>query len=228
MFISVYLCMHLHICVCVCVYVCVLVAQSCCLFVTSWTVAHQIPLSLEFSRQEYWSGLLFLSPGDLPEPGIEPGSPALQADSLLSEPPRKPCICPNVLVIVYRCGTNAPVYLCTFFCVYVCLNMYVGLCVYECICYTCIYKSSHVWIHVDMLAHISVSLYTCICVLMCICMCPVRQILASSMKELSALSKKKGYVKTVRPPSLEEIKKRRERFRDGSGMVNCVRTWKVT
>ena len=131
-------------------------------------------------------------------------------------------------VIVYRCGTNAPVYLCTFFCVYVCLNMYVGLCVYECICYTCIYKSSHVWIHVDMLAHISVSLYTCICVLMCICMCPVRQILASSMKELSALSKKKGYVKTVRPPSLEEIKKRRERFRDGSGMVNCVRTWKVT
>ena len=90
MFISVYLCMHLHICVCVCVYVCVLVAQSCCLFVTSWTVAHQIPLSLEFSRQEYWSGLLFLSPGDLPEPGIEPGSPTLPADFLLSGPPGKP------------------------------------------------------------------------------------------------------------------------------------------
>ena len=48
---------------------------------------------MEFSRQEYWSGLLFSSPGDLPDPGIEPGSPALQADSLLSEPPEKPRIC---------------------------------------------------------------------------------------------------------------------------------------
>ena len=45
---------------------------------------------MEFSRQEYWSGLPFLSPGDLPDPGIEPGSPALQADSLPSEPSGKP------------------------------------------------------------------------------------------------------------------------------------------
>ena len=45
-----------------------------------WTVAHQAPLSMEFSRQEYWSGLLFPSSEDLPEPGIEPRSPALQAD----------------------------------------------------------------------------------------------------------------------------------------------------
>ena len=43
-----------------------------------------------FSRQEYWSGLPFISPGDLPDPGIEPGSPALEADSLLSEPPGNP------------------------------------------------------------------------------------------------------------------------------------------
>ena len=50
-------------------------------------VAHQAPLSMEFSRQEYWSGLPFPTPGDLPDPGIQPGSPALQADSLLSEPP---------------------------------------------------------------------------------------------------------------------------------------------
>ena len=49
-----------------------------------WTVACQAPLSMEFSRQEYWSGLPFPSPGDLPDPGIEPGSPALQADSLPS------------------------------------------------------------------------------------------------------------------------------------------------
>ena len=57
------------------------------LFVTPWTVAYQAPLSMEFSRQEYWSGLPFPSPGDLPNPGIEPGSPALQADTLPSEPP---------------------------------------------------------------------------------------------------------------------------------------------
>ena len=60
------------------------------LCVTPWTVAHQAPLSMGFSRQEYWSGLPFPSPGDLPNPGIEPGSPALQADALSSEPPRKP------------------------------------------------------------------------------------------------------------------------------------------
>ena len=50
--------------------------------VTPWTVAHQAPLSMEFSRQEYWSGFPFPFPKDLPDPGIEPRSPALQADSL--------------------------------------------------------------------------------------------------------------------------------------------------
>ena len=58
-------------------------------FVTPWTGAHQAPLSMGFSRQEYWSGLPFLSPGDLPNPGIEPRPPALQADTLTSEPPGK-------------------------------------------------------------------------------------------------------------------------------------------
>ena len=57
------------------------------LFETPWTVAHQAPPSMGFSRQEYWSGLLFPSPGDLPDPGIEPRSPTLQADTLTSEPP---------------------------------------------------------------------------------------------------------------------------------------------
>ena len=60
------------------------------LFVTPWTVAYQAPLSMGFSRQECWSGLPFPSPGDCPDLGIEPGSPALQADALLSEPPGKP------------------------------------------------------------------------------------------------------------------------------------------
>ena len=57
------------------------------LFATSWTVAYQAPPSMGLSRQECWSGLPFPSPGDLPDPGLEPGSPALQADALPSEPP---------------------------------------------------------------------------------------------------------------------------------------------
>ena len=64
--------------------------------VTPWTVAHQTPLSVEFSRQEYWNGLPFPSLEDLPNPGFEPGSATLQADSLPSEPPGKP----NILVRV--------------------------------------------------------------------------------------------------------------------------------
>ena len=56
---------------------------------SSWAIAHQAPLPMGFSRQEYWSGLPFPSPGDLPDPGIEPTSLALQADSLPSEPPGK-------------------------------------------------------------------------------------------------------------------------------------------
>ena len=67
----------------------VLVIQLFQLFSTPWTIAHQAPPSMGFSRQEYWSGLPFPSPGDLPEPGIEPRSPALQADTLTSEPPGK-------------------------------------------------------------------------------------------------------------------------------------------
>ena len=62
------------------------------LFETPWTVAYQAPPSMGFSRQEYWSGLPFPSPGDLPDPGIEPGSPTLQVDTLTSEPPGKPTL----------------------------------------------------------------------------------------------------------------------------------------
>ena len=60
------------------------------LFVTPWTLAHQAPLSMGFSWQEYWSGLPFPSPGDLPGLGIKPRSPTLQADALTTEPPGKP------------------------------------------------------------------------------------------------------------------------------------------
>ena len=62
------------------------------LFVTPWTVAYQGPLSIGFSRQEYWSGLPCPSPGDLPDPGIEPRFPTLRADALPSEPPGKPIV----------------------------------------------------------------------------------------------------------------------------------------
>ena len=68
----------------------VLVAQLCPTLCDPWTVARQAPLSMGFPRQEYWGGLPFPSPGDLPDPGIKPGSPTLQADSLPSEPPGKP------------------------------------------------------------------------------------------------------------------------------------------
>ena len=59
-----------------------LVNKSCPALAILWTIACQAPLSMGLSRQEYWSGLTFPSPGDLPRPGIEPGSPALQADDL--------------------------------------------------------------------------------------------------------------------------------------------------
>ena len=62
------------------------------LIATPWTAAYQAPPSMGFSRQEYWSGLLFPSPGDLPDPGIEPVSPALAGRFFTTEPPGKPII----------------------------------------------------------------------------------------------------------------------------------------
>ena len=70
--------------------VCVYMLSHIRLFVNTWTVAHLVPLSMGSSRQEYWNGLPFLPVGDLPDPGSEPVSPALQADSLPTEPSGKP------------------------------------------------------------------------------------------------------------------------------------------
>ena len=103
---------YVHVCMCVCIYIYyiysyvlhihththtyIFVLLSCfsCvrLFVTLWTIACQASLSMEFSRQEYWSGLSCPPPGDLPKPGIEPVSPALQAESLSTEPRESPYI----------------------------------------------------------------------------------------------------------------------------------------
>ena len=72
-------------CVCVCIYtyfVAVVQSLSRVYFVTPWTIAHQAPLSMRFSRQEYWSGLPFLPPEDLPDPGIKPMFSASAVDSL--------------------------------------------------------------------------------------------------------------------------------------------------
>ena len=99
-------------CVCVCIYIYIYIyvererhvyvyeRETCCVCVIRsvvsnslqppWTVARQAPLSMEFSRQALCNGFLFPSPGDLPNPGIEPGSPELHAGYLQSEPPEKP------------------------------------------------------------------------------------------------------------------------------------------
>ena len=91
------MCVCVWVCVCEMSCVCVCVSSSCIqLFVILWTVTSQAPLSIEFSRQEYWNRLLFPSPVDLPNPEIKlesPISPALQADSLTAEPSGKPVKC---------------------------------------------------------------------------------------------------------------------------------------
>ena len=81
------------VCVCVCACACACMLSRVRLFETLWTIAHQASLSMGFSRQEYWSGLLFPSPGDLSDPGIKPASlafPALAGMVFTTEPHGKP------------------------------------------------------------------------------------------------------------------------------------------
>ena len=85
------------------------------LVATPQTVAHQAPLSMEFSRQEYGCGLPFPSPEDLPNPGIKPGSPALQADSLPSEPLGKPQTLSHVHTFTHNCQMHKIQYIHNFF-----------------------------------------------------------------------------------------------------------------
>ena len=92
------------------------------LFATLWTVAYQAPLSMGFSRQQYWSGLPFPSPEDLPDPGIKPRSPAMQADALSSEPPGKSYIMPirhimsqMPMFYSFLWLNNIPAYMCVIY-----------------------------------------------------------------------------------------------------------------
>ena len=86
------------------------------LFATPWTIAYQAAPSMGFSRQEYWSGLPFASPGDFPDPGIEPRSPTLQSDALLSEPSGKfhiyvyMCVCIHIVLHSKLVGTQYELY----------------------------------------------------------------------------------------------------------------------
>ena len=86
---------------------CLCVLNRVQLFGAPWTGAHKVPLSMGFSRQEYWSRVPFPPPGDHPNSGIKPGSPALQVDSLPSEPPGKPRITGRALK-KYRCPGSNP------------------------------------------------------------------------------------------------------------------------
>ena len=101
-----------------------LVAELCPLLTAPWTVGHQARLSMGFFRQEYISGQPFPSPGDLPDPGMEPGSPALQLDSLLSESLgnvyMRVCMC---FVYVYPC------HMCIHMCACKQVPMYVCVCI---------------------------------------------------------------------------------------------------
>ena len=86
--------------------VCALVPKLCPTLGHFMIVARQAPIPMEFSRQEYWSGLPFPSPGDLPKPGIKPGSPAFQANALSSETPGKPLNLTQMTIISTTVGKN--------------------------------------------------------------------------------------------------------------------------
>ena len=89
----------------------------------SWTVARQVPLSMEFSRQEYWSGKTFSSPGNLTDPGIEPESPELQTESSPSEPPGKPLVWGKQWQLTEEAWASSLARYCVF-CLLVCLTFW--------------------------------------------------------------------------------------------------------
>ena len=125
-------------------------------FATPWTVADQDPLSMKFSRQEYWSGWPFPPPGDLHNPGIHPHLFRLlhwQAGSLPLAPPRKPnvCVCVCVCMHIYAC---------------VCTHVYVYICMHVCMC-----ARAHMCVCVSVCMCVCMCVYVCKCLCVCICIC---------------------------------------------------------
>ena len=139
------------------------------LFATSWTVAHQAPPSMGFSRQEHWSGLPFPSPGDLPDPGIEPRSPALQADAFTSELPRKPKNT-RVVAISYSRRSSRPRNQTCVSCIF---------CIGRWILYHCTTWETHAYMHTC----VHIQIHVCMCVYICVHMWKIQYAkIASSHK----------------------------------------------
>ena len=126
---------------------------------TLWTIAHQTPLSMGFSRQEYWSGLPCPPPGNLPDPVIKPTSLCLlyrQVCSLPLAPPGNP-----MYTCVYvRIGVHVCVYVHVYMykCVYMGVCIYAQVCIYVSICYMCMHMC--VWMYICV--HMCVYLYECV------------------------------------------------------------------
>ena len=149
---------HMSRSICVCMLSCF---SHVWLFATLWTIAWQAPLPMAFSRQEHWSGLPCPPPGDLPDPGIEPRSPALQVDSLLLSHWGSPCVHPccckwhyfilvygNVCMYIYiHTYIHIHTYMCMYICIYTYINKYTYINVYT---YTYIYIHIHTHIHIYM------------------------------------------------------------------------------
>ena len=122
----VYIYKHTRVCVCGCVCVCV---RSVAQFATPWTLAHQAPLSLEFSRQEYWRGLPFLTSEDLLNSGIKStplASPALTGRLFTTMPPGNP-ICVHIYTHMY-------IYIYISIDIYMYIYVYTHMCIYTCVC----------------------------------------------------------------------------------------------
>ena len=140
-------CMNVSVDVCVCMFACVFIEKvlhassglSDC-FVTPWTVARQVPLSMGFPRQEYWCGLSFPPPGDLPDPGIESKSlvpPELPCGFFTTAPPGKPHVCVHVCVCMCAC-----MYVCILMCM--CMPVFVYMCVHVCM-HVCVCFRGGIW-----------------------------------------------------------------------------------
>ena len=129
---------------------------------TPWTIAQQASLSMGFSRQEYWSGLPFLSPGFLPSPGIELESPALAGGFFTTEPPGKTkCCCNTTQITTYEPCLSKHPFSAYGMCVYIYMYIHTHTHTYT---YTHVYIHIYVYIYVYTYTHIYIHIYTHTCI----------------------------------------------------------------